>query len=124
MTVLMSPLSVDARVRPATRVGEGMPMLLHEALARSRQQEAEEAARRYRLVRAAQRARGVRCRRLLAVLAVPFRRSARARAAAARRAAYTSGPIVGACGRSRAHPGWDTDPPALAARGRSTRGAG
>ncbi|MGH3565859.1 MAG: hypothetical protein ACRDRH_07460 [Pseudonocardia sp.] len=37
--------------RPEVRDREGMPMLLHEALARSRQREAEEAARRYRLAR-------------------------------------------------------------------------
>ncbi|MHA6796481.1 hypothetical protein ACVGVM_23665 [Pseudonocardia bannensis] len=37
--------------RPADRDREGTAMLLHEALARSRQQEAEAAARRHRLAR-------------------------------------------------------------------------
>lgn len=88
MTALMTlpmdpPASYDTR--PVVRDREGMPMLLHEALARSRQREAEEAARRYRLVRAAVAARPRR-----SVLGALFRRTARTRAAAARRAACTS----------------------------------
>lgn len=39
----------DGRRPAVTR--QGAPMLIHEALARSRRQEAEEQARRYRLVR-------------------------------------------------------------------------
>jgi hypothetical protein len=39
------------RARETVRDREGMLMLIHEALARSRQREAEEAARQYRLVR-------------------------------------------------------------------------
>jgi hypothetical protein len=39
------------RTRPVTRDREGTQMLLHEALARSRQQEAREAARQHALIR-------------------------------------------------------------------------
>jgi hypothetical protein len=47
LTTLASP----ATPRPVVRDREGTAMLLHEALARSRQQEAEEAARQYALAR-------------------------------------------------------------------------
>ena len=82
MTRLMNAPMPPA-TRPAARDREAMSMLLHEALARSRQREAEEAARRYRLVRSATAQRG----RSFELLGALFRRSARARAAAARRAA-------------------------------------
>ncbi|MGE3288658.1 MAG: hypothetical protein AB7J32_21510 [Pseudonocardia sp.] len=76
--------------RPVTRAREDTSMLLHEALARSRSQEAQEAARRYRLARAARQAAAADRPVLLRVLLVPLRRTARARAAAARRAARAS----------------------------------
>lgn len=79
----MTDLTTDPLVqlsddpRPAVRGREVMPMLLHEALARSRQREAEEAARRYRL------ARSFRAGRRWAQLAgFAARRAARLRAAA------------------------------------------
>lgn len=82
MTSLMTaPTALDTR--PVARDREGTPMLLHEALARSRQREAEEAARRYRLVRSVTAQRG----RSFGFLRALFRRDARARAAAARLAA-------------------------------------
>ena len=85
MTQLMTAPTPHA-TRPVARDREGTPMLLHEALARSRQREAEEAARRYRLVRRATAQRG----RSLGFLGALFRRTARTRAAAARRAACRS----------------------------------
>lgn len=89
MTDLMTVPTAPAP-RPTTHVREGMPMLLHEALARSRQQEAEEAAARHRLARAAQQAARASRPGLVRVLLAPLRREARSRAAAARRAACSS----------------------------------
>lgn len=87
MTAPPAP-SAAPDTRPVVGDREGKSMLLREALARSRQREAEEAARRYRLVRSVRAAnRGLRPRQSL--LAVLFRRTARTRAAAARRAAFT-----------------------------------
>ncbi len=66
-----------ADVRPEPRDREGTLMLLHEALARSRQQEAQEAARRHAL------ARSLTAGRSWAVLArFATRRAHRARAGA------------------------------------------
>jgi hypothetical protein len=50
MTDLMTT-PTTAQPRPVVRDGEGTEMLLHEALARSRHQEAVAAARRHALVR-------------------------------------------------------------------------
>jgi hypothetical protein len=47
----VKPQTVPAPMRPVVRDQEGTNMLLHEALARSRQQEAMEAARQHALVR-------------------------------------------------------------------------
>ncbi|MCO1660751.1 hypothetical protein [Pseudonocardia humida] len=47
----MTKPQTDLAPRPADLDREGTAMLLHEALARSRQQEAVEAARRYALAR-------------------------------------------------------------------------
>lgn len=71
----LAPLPDDPR--PAVRGREGMPMLLHEALARSRQREAEEAARRYRLARSF-----LAGRRWAQPAGFATRRAARVRAAA------------------------------------------
>ncbi|AEA23368.1 hypothetical protein ACFQ34_05430 [Pseudonocardia benzenivorans] len=66
--------------RPAG-ISEGAQMLIHEAMARSRRQEAEEQARRHRLVRSV--AAGRRWARLARYAEQRARRSAeRARAAA------------------------------------------
>ena len=46
------PNDLLATTRPVVRDREGTAMLLHEALARSRMREAEQAAREYALVRA------------------------------------------------------------------------
>ena len=74
MITVPSDLAVP---RPAVRDREGTAMLLHEALARSRQQEAMQAAQRYAL------ARPLAAGRTWAVLArFAARRAARARAAA------------------------------------------
>lgn len=71
-------LSAPIHPRPASRDRKGTAMLLHEALARSRQQEAEQAAREYALGRSLTAGRG------WAVLArFAARRAARARAGAA-----------------------------------------
>jgi len=70
MTLALDP-------RPLVRSREEMPMLLYEALARSRQREAEEAARRYRLARSL-----VAGRRWAWLAAFASRRAARARRAA------------------------------------------
>jgi len=66
MTLALDP-------RPLVRSREEMPMLLYEALARSRQREAEEAARRYRLARSL-----VAGRRWAWLAAFASRRAARA----------------------------------------------
>ena len=50
MTDLKTP-QTDDQTRPVVRDREGTEMLLHEALARSRHQEAVAAARRHALVR-------------------------------------------------------------------------
>jgi len=79
---------LDPCARPATGgTQKGTAMLLHEVLARSRQREAEEAARQWRLARAALARR--RRRRVLAVLAAPLRRETRRWAAQLRRSAGT-----------------------------------
>ena len=75
-TDLMTP-PAPARPRPAVRNRVGDAMLQHEALARSRQQEAEQAAREHALARMVTAGRGWD---LLARFAV--RRAARARKAA------------------------------------------
>jgi hypothetical protein len=67
---------VRTRPRLVDRWIEENPMLLYEALARSRQREAEEAARRYRLARSV-----VAGRRWARLAAFASRRAARARAA-------------------------------------------
>lgn len=85
MTVLMSAPHGMSDTRPVVRDRKGTSMLLHEALARSRQQEAEEAARRYRLVRSVSAANRQARRTLLGAV---LHRVTRSRAAAARRAAY------------------------------------
>ncbi|MBA2322733.1 MAG: hypothetical protein H0V92_01495 [Pseudonocardiales bacterium] len=74
MTDLMpAPAPVSAHTQPVDR--EGTTMLLHEALARSRQQEAEQAAREFAL------ARSITAGRRWAVLArFAARRAERARA--------------------------------------------
>ncbi len=64
-------------MRPIVRDGEGTKMLLHEALARSRQQEAMEAARQHALAR-----QFVAGRRWALLAGFAARRAARARAAA------------------------------------------
>jgi len=87
MTVPLMTALAASDTRPGVRAREAMLMLLHEVLARSRQREAEEAARRYRLVRDTTVANRTPRRRLLAAM---FRRTARTRAAAARRGACTS----------------------------------
>jgi hypothetical protein len=69
MTLALDP-------HPTARIREDMSMLLYEALARSRQREAEEAARRYRLARSL-----VAGRRWTRLAAFASRRAARARAA-------------------------------------------
>jgi hypothetical protein len=76
------PQSVPQLTRPVTRDREGTPMLLHEALARSRQQEAREAARHHALVR--QFTAG---RRWASLAGFAARRAARARAQARARTA-------------------------------------
>ncbi len=48
---MTNPQSYLAAPRPIVRDREGTAMLLHEALARSRQQDAMEAARRYAVAR-------------------------------------------------------------------------
>jgi hypothetical protein len=71
------PNNLLAAPRPVVRDREGTAMLLHEALARSRQQEAIRAAQRHAL------ARSVAAGRTWSVLArFAARRAARARAAA------------------------------------------
>jgi hypothetical protein len=76
MTELV-PQSVPQLTRPVTRDREGTPMLLHEALARCRQQEARAAARQYALVR-----RFTAGRRWTSLAEFAARRAARARALA------------------------------------------
>lgn len=78
MTDLMTPASTPAAaVRPVVRDREVPAMLMHEALARCRQHEAEQAAREYA------RARPFTAGRRWAVLAgFAARRAARARAGA------------------------------------------
>ncbi len=72
-----SPNHTAAAPRPAVRNREGAPMLLHEALARARHQEALRAAERYAL------ARPLAAGRTWALLArFAARRAARARTAA------------------------------------------
>jgi hypothetical protein len=71
------PQHTTARTRPVVRNGEGAEMLLHEALARSRHQEALAAARQHALVR--QFTAG---RRWTSLAGFATRRAARARAAA------------------------------------------
>jgi hypothetical protein len=73
----VKPQTVSVPTRPIVRDREGTQMLLHEALARSRQQEAVEAARQHALAR--QFVAGRRWARLAGFAA---RRAARARAAA------------------------------------------
>lgn len=75
MIAPLAPLSEDPR--SAVRDREAMPMLFHEALARLRQREAEEAARRYRLARSF-----VVGRRWAQLAGFAARRAARVRAAA------------------------------------------
>jgi hypothetical protein len=71
------PNDLPATPRPAVRDREGTTMLIHEALARSRQQEAIRAAERHAL------ARSVAAGRTWSTLArFATRRAARARAAA------------------------------------------
>jgi hypothetical protein len=65
------------RTRPVTRDREGTQMLIHEALARSRQQEAREAARHHALVR-----RLTAGRRWASLARFAARRADRARAVA------------------------------------------
>ena len=78
MTHFTTPQTA-ALTRPDVRDREGTAMLLHEALARSRQQEAEQAAREYAL------ARHLTAGRLWDRLAgFAARRAARARAGAGR----------------------------------------
>jgi hypothetical protein len=80
-----TPNDLLAAPRPIVRDREGTAMLLHEALARSRQQEAIRAAQRHAL------ARSVAAGRAWSVLArFADRRAARARAAAG------AVPLVGA----------------------------
>jgi hypothetical protein len=73
----VTPQIESAPVRPVVRDREGTNMLLHEALARSRQQEAMEAARQHALVR-----QFVAGRRWALLAGFAERRAARARAAA------------------------------------------
>ena len=80
----LMPQTVPAPRRPIVRDREGTKMLLHEALARSRQQEAMEAARQHALAR--QFVAGRRWGRLAGFAA---RRAARARAVAGA-AAFTA----------------------------------
>lgn len=75
MIAPLAPLSEDPW--SAVRDREAMPMLFHEALARLRQREAEEAARRYRLARSF-----VAGRRWAQLTGFAARRAARVRAAA------------------------------------------
>ena len=76
MTDFMT-MQTAAETRPVVRDREGNEMLLHEALARSRQQEAEQAAREYALGR-----RLTAGRRWEVLARFAERRAARARAAA------------------------------------------
>jgi hypothetical protein len=76
MTDFATPPAV-ALPRPVVLHREGTEMLLHEALARSRQQEAEEAARQYALAR-----RFTAGRRWATLAGFAARRAARARAGA------------------------------------------
>lgn len=77
--------TVPSGPRTAERQRKGHAMLLHEALARCRQQQAEQAAREYRLARSVTAGRG------WAVLArFATRRAARARG----RAAPLAGPLA------------------------------
>jgi len=69
--------TVPAPMRPVVSDREGTKMLLHEALARSRQQEAIEAAQQHALVR-----RVVAGRRWAMLAGFAARRADRARAAA------------------------------------------
>ena len=78
MTDFMPP-STAALTRPVVRDREGTEMLLHEALARSRQQEAMAAARQHALVR--QFTAG---RRWASLARFAARRADRARAGATR----------------------------------------
>jgi hypothetical protein len=71
------PRTEHEPTRPIVRDREGTRMLLHEALARSRQQEAIEAARQHALAR-----RFVAGRRWARLARFATRRAARARAAA------------------------------------------
>ncbi len=76
MTDFLMPIT-STPARPVVQNREGTAMLLHEALARSRHQEAVEAARRYALAR--QFTAG---RRWASLAAFAARRAERARAAA------------------------------------------
>jgi hypothetical protein len=76
MILALDPRPAVRTRRRLDRWIEEMPMLLYEALARSRQREAEEAARRYRLARSL-----VAGRRWARLAAFASRRADRARAA-------------------------------------------
>lgn len=79
--VAVSPQQSVTDTRRPAGTSEGTTMLIHEALARSRRQEAEEQARRHRLVRSV--AAGRRWAKLARYAEQRARRSAeRARAAA------------------------------------------
>jgi len=71
------PLTAPAQPRSMVLHREGTEMLLHEALARSRQREAEEAARHYALAR-----RFTAGRQWASLAGFAARRAARARAGA------------------------------------------
>jgi hypothetical protein len=71
------PHTVPAPMRPVVSDREGTKMLLHEALARSRQQEAIEAAQQHALAR-----QFVAGRRWALLAGFAARRAARARASA------------------------------------------
>ena len=75
--ITVMPQSVPVPMRPIVRHREGTKMLLHEALARSRQQEAIEAAQQHALAR-----QFVAGRRWAMLAGFAARRAARARAAA------------------------------------------
>ncbi|TQM02217.1 hypothetical protein FB558_8083 [Pseudonocardia kunmingensis] len=76
MTDFTTPTTVTP-TRPAVRGREGIEMLLHEALARSRHQEAVAAAREYALAR-----RFTAGRRWASLAGYAARRAERARSAA------------------------------------------
>jgi hypothetical protein len=80
MTTFLTPISA-APARPVVQNREGTEMLLHEALARSRHQEAVAAARQYALAR-----HFTAGRRWASLAAFAARRAERARAAVGRAA--------------------------------------